>query len=324
MEHMDTTVNYEIKTKPQAYYLGTLRDLGLGNPDGIPSFLAKVSEQERIEYGEKVLEALAPVTDFTHFACIDGRNCLCNADKSAPEIRRRQVSGTGSLLEISLNAEAPVLQTVNLDDGLDAIIPVIEDDFAKKTGVLPSAHEGGCGGVNGAVQDNQFTYEYPAAITVAAAIMAHPEVQTLTGGLQYDTKLGDKVRANAAVTTAFLEAKGWDGQAYVDAVATKEPAGVEELEFDPNHQFKGHKEASLLLVVSRDGDMTISEQKLKELELGEAFTMNIDASYDMAKAQAGNRGTEGVAQAFIANLAKHCAVADRLPSDETPVYILAC
>lgn len=321
-EYMNTDINHELETKPRVEYLGKLADLGIGNPNGIPSYLADKSDAERIEYGEKALEALRQVTDFTHLACIDGRNCICNADKSAPEIRRRHVSGTNSTLEIALNANAPVLDTVNLDGSLEEITGVLEDNLAEKTGILPSAHEGGCGGVNGAISHNKAIAEKPEIMSVTETIMNLPAVQTLTDNLQYDSKIGTAVRDEARKTATFLEAKGWNGQERVDTTAAKEPAGVEELEHDDS-PFHGHKEAGVFIIVSLTGK-TIAEGVLKELGLGEAFAWNVDASYDTSKAQTGNGGEPGLKRNFISDIAKHVATTDDLVSDQTPVYLIAC
>ena len=320
-ETMNTTTNYEVKTKLTSYYLGSLKQLGLGNPEGIPCALKEASEAERIDYGNQLLEAIAPVTDLAHYGCIDGRFCVCNADGSAPDVRRRQVGGTGLLVEVGMNADAPVIDTLDIDDDIDAIQDVIQDDYSKKTGVLASAHLGGCGGVNGAVADNEYIHQDDTAINVARALMDNPEVLEYSG-LPYNEALGQRVKEEAGKTALLLDAKGWNGQRYVEKTQAEEPAGVEELETDPNDRFNGHDEQAVVFVLGRDGKQSISEAKLKELELGSVFVVNIDASVDMAKAFMGRREHEGATQALIANLAKHAAVAKRLPSDETPVYLL--
>lgn len=321
-ETMDVTVNYEIKTEPKVAYLGKLADFGLGNPDGIPSRLADKNESEIIDYGERALEAIAPVTDFSHYSCIDGRNCQCNADKSQRHVRRRQVGGTGHLLEVAIVGGASVLDTINPNAPLDEQLDSIEDDYAKKTGVRPSAHMGGCGGVNGAIQDCRTGATDDAPVKVAKALMEYPDIYEASG-LDYSDTLGEKVRENSAKAASFLQANNWDGQAYVDRTKQHEPAGVEELEVDEtDHKFHGHKEDAILLVFSRDGKQSIDEYRLKELGLGEAFVVNLDASIDMAKAQAGNRGDDGAAQLLIANFAKHAEVAGRLASDKTPLLLL--
>jgi hypothetical protein len=320
-EIMDTTINHELETKPTSFYLGSLEDLGLGNPDGIPSALAEADDNERKEYGEKLLEALAPVTDFNHYGCIDGRNCITNADGSAPEVRRRQVGGTGLLIEVGMNGDAPIMDTISPENDLTTILELVEDDYTNKTGVLPSAHLGGCGGVNGAISDNKSMAVDATSVNVAKAVMEHPAVRAYSG-LSYDETLGQKVREEAPKSAEFLEAKGWDGQKYVDRTKAIEPAGVEDLEVNPDDKFNGHKEQAVVFVLSTDGSQSISEAKLNELGLGEVFPVNVDASVDMAKAMAGNRKEEGATQALIANLAKHAEVAKRLPSTKTPVYLL--
>lgn len=326
MEYTDTTINHETETKPEVMYLGSLQDLGLGNPNGIPSKLADKSEEERREYGERLIEALDTITDYEHYGCIDGRNCICNADGSQPEIRSRQVGGTGLLVEVALNGEAPIVDTLKTSGDADVRLKdaakTIELDFTAKTGVRRSAHLGGCAGVKGAVSDNKNINQNEAPINVAKALMEIPAVRAHSG-LGFTPELGKRVREEAGITTQWLEAQGWDGDVYVEKTQKHEPAGVEDLEVDQeDEKYHGHKENALVIVLSKDGTKTISEQKLKELGLGEAFIFNINASIDMAKAQAGNRAEQGAAQLLIANLGKHAAVADRIASPDTPVYFI--
>lgn len=320
MENMNTVINHETEIRPDVLYLGSLEDLGLGNINGIPSDLAEASVEERTAYGEKLKEAIVSVTDFNHYGCIDGRNCVCNADGSEPEVRRRQVGGTGLLVEVAMNGEAPFLDTIDTSAPISTIINEVEKDYMVKTGVSRSAHLGGCGGVNGAKADNKAISENPAIIGVTRAIMEIPQVQQYSG-LTFDPEITKRVTDKAGATAEWMEANNWDGSKYVEGVEKDDPTGVEKLE-TADDEFHGHKEAALVLLLSEDGSSTLSEKKLKELGLGEDFVVNVDASIDMAKALAGNRGQEGATQALISNLAKHAAVANRLPSTKTPVYFM--
>ncbi len=326
MENMNTATDHETETKPEVFYLGSLQDLGLGNPEGIPSKLADKSDDERKHYGEQLVKALDTITDYTHYGCIDGRNCVHNADGSQPEVRNRQVGGTGLLVEVALNGEAPIVDTLKRDGDtqvrLKDAVKEVELDFAAKTGVRRSAHLGGCGGVKGAVADNKNMHAQPTSVNVASALMEIPAVRAYSG-LAFSEELGARVREQAGKTAEWLEAEGWDGDKYVEKTQKHEPAGVEDLEVDAaDEKFHGHKEEAVVFVLSLDGSQSLSERKLKELGLGEAFVVNVNASVDAAKAQAGNRGEEGAAQLLIANFAKHAEVANRLASTTTPVYLI--
>lgn len=290
-------------------YLGRMEDLGIGNPEGIPSKLADASETELQEFGEMLKQLLSEVTDTTHFGCIDGRCRLCNADGSAPDARLRHVSGTGSNLEIALNAGASVADVV-ADMPLDQAIKVVEDDMTSKTGVKRSAHSGGCGGVNGAVADNEAIGAKPAILKTTETFMSLPTVQEATG-VEYAEELGEAVRENAPRTAFKLREGGWTGEKYVEGVRKDEPAGLEDLEVDRDHPFHGHAEDAIVFVL---GKKTITTPNL--------FVINLDAIIMNADALSDQRGRDGYIQALIADIAKHIATADRLASKKTPIYLV--
>lgn len=326
MEDMNTATDHEAETKSEVLYLGSLQDLGLGNPEGIPSKLADKSDDERRQYGERLVDALDEITDYSHYGCIDGRNCIHNADGSQPEIRNRQVGGTGLLVEVALNGEAPIVDTLSGDGNapvqLKDMVKTVGRDFEAKTGIRRSAHLGGCAGVKGAVADNKNMHASPVSVNVAGAIMEIPAVRNYSG-VEFTAELGARVRERAGITGDWLESEGWDGDMYVEKTQKHEPSGVEDLEVDDaDEKFHGHKEEAVIFILSLDGTKSISERKLKELGLGEAFVVNVNASVDAAKAQAGNRGEKGAAQLLIANLAKHAEVASRIVSRSTPVYLV--
>jgi hypothetical protein len=311
----------EKELKPSVRFIGRLQDLGIGNPSGIPSELADADNERLTEYGEKIMESLDDVTDLSHYGCIDGRFCKCNADGSKPEVRRRQVGGTGLLPEVALNSDASILDTIEDKDDVGNVVNVIEADYQAKTGVKRSAHLGRCGGVLGAVVDNRAISENPAIMDTVEAIMSLPEVIEYTD-VPYDNKAAAHVSERAGMTADWLELHGWDGETYVDGVREEEPAGVEDLEVEDD-EYGGHKEPAIAIVVSRgEVKKSLSEAKMKELGITAPFVINIDASVDMAEAMSGQQGEEGKKKALIANLAKHVAVANRLPSDKTPIFLL--
>lgn len=292
-----------------AAYIGRLETFGLGNPEGIPSKLAEATEAELQKFGEMLKELLVEVTDRAHFGCIDGRCRLRNADGSAPEARLRHVSGTGSNLEIALNANAPVTNAI-AEKHLGQVVTIVEDDMTNKTSIKRSAHSGGCGGVNGAIADNEAIGAEPAILMTTETLMNLPAVQEATG-TGYSKVLGDAVCENAPKTADKLRAGGWAGEKYVEGVRKVEPAGLEDLEVDHDHPFHGHAEDAIVFVI---GNKTIIAPNL--------FVINLDAIIMNADALSDQRGYVGYVQALIADIAKHIATADRLASKKTPIYLV--
>lgn len=305
---MDTTP--EIVKEPKVYYLGRTGDLSLGNPEGIPSKLAEATEAELVDYGQKLLDRLAQVTDARHCGCIDGRHCKHNGDGSAPEIRYRRVSGSGANFETALNSGASVLDTIDLEAPLEVMTDAVDEHVTRTTGFEKSAHQGGCGGLNGAIEDNEIIAQDPAVSAATRALSQHeavaPAIETT-----FDTDSVETVSQRAGGTAALLSGKGWKGQAYVDRVVESEPAGVAVLEADDS-TFHGHAEDAIAVVV---GDKTV--------DMDNVFVWNLKASIDVARGLAGQRGEQGYKEALIAEFMKHLAVSSRLASDKTPVYIIA-
>ncbi len=319
--NMDKTeIGREVVTRVK--YIGALEELGLGAQEGIPSELRDSDETARHEYGDRVADALREVTDMQHYGCIDGRVCLHNADGSSPEVRRRQVGGTGLVVEVALNSGASILDTINDKESLPETITAVEKYYESVTGVRRSAHSGGCGGVLGAYADQKDVAENPAVMEAVKAIMEIPEVYEYTG-IRFNADSASAVAKRAAHTATWMEAQGWNGATYVEGVRKDDPSGVEELEVGDD-KFQGHREPALVLVLSTgEKSYGISDAALAETGTTPPFVVSLDASLEMAKALGGQRGEDGVREALIANLAKHVAVADRLPEIKTPVYLIA-
>lgn len=304
----DSMPEKEKTIERSAIYIGRLGDLGLGNPDGIPSRLKDASPEELRAFGEELLDELTPPTDTEHWACIDGRHVLQNADGSEAEIRLRHVGGTASTLGIALNSGAKI-------EGLDPTQPLgdnieVVDEFLEKTiGVKPSAHQGGCGGAKGEVDDNEAIASTPEPTKAAEALLGIPEVHEHTG-VTFDEVDAQAVATNAVATAQYLKESGWEGQKYVDGVVNREPAGVEDLEVDHDHDFHGHQEDALVIVL---GEETLPRDDI--------FVLNMETV--IAEARALAQGDETVyRRAIIAGVAKHMNVGKRLPSPDTPVYVL--
>ena len=295
--------------------LGRLRDLGLGNPDGIPSYLANASDEELQAVAERDSDRLVVPDDLTATACIDGRRTKQNADGSEAVTRLRRVGGSASNAGAAFNAEASIMETISEDDSLEAITDMVDAQVGYR-----SAHLGGCGGANGEIADNVAISEKPAIMDATKVFLSIPAVADYFGieevkrdmSQEACDELYARVQRNAAKTVEFLKAKGWDGQAYVDRVRAKNPENVEDIEVDHHdEEFHGHREPKLTIII---GGLTMPLDD-------DGFTWNLKATKQFAESMAGQRGREGYLQAVIADVAKHMAVADRLPSDETPVIL---
>lgn len=301
----------------QAMYIARLGDLNLGNPKGIPSSLRNATNEEVWQYFHDMLKAVVRVTDRHHFTCIDGRKCVCNADRSSSQIRRAQVSGTGAMLEQAWNADAPLVDELRVDEhDVYALAQAIENAIGV---VKRSAHLGRCGGVAGAVADNHAIGEKPAILDAVRAMMELEPVRSFTS-VRFDAKAAAAVRRRAPRTANRLERLGWDHDMFIKHVVEESPSGVEDLKTFDNG-FGGHEEPAIVFVLSRGRDKTVSQDTAQKLGLGRPFVSNLDASYDVA-IQLGMGEDAAVRRALIANLAKHVAVADRLASPETPVGLL--
>lgn len=289
-------------------FIGRLGDLNLGNPEGIPSAYADYSGEQLNEVAEKNADALVAPTDLSCAACIDGRCTLHNADGSPAEIRLRRVGGSASNFGVALNADASIVGTLDAEAPLGEQIQVIDDFMGGR-----SAHEGGCGGANGEVADNELIANDDAIMNAVKVFMELPEVKEYLG-VGFDEVLGGRIRENAAKTAEFLKAKGWNGQAYVDGVKAQNPRGVETLEVDhEDEKFHGHKEPSVTIVI---GDLTMPLDH-------DGFVWNLAETKKVAEKLAAQRGEDGYVQALIADIAKHMAVCKRLPSTETPILLIA-
>lgn len=320
-EHMNISV-FEVEKKQDrvARYVGRLGDLGLGSHDGIPSEYANMSDAELHEVAEQLLEKLIEPTDLTALSCIDGRKRIDNADGSSPEARYHRAGGTSANVSVAHNAEASIVDTLSPDDSLDTQVKIIDGHIAQTTGFEPSAHQGGCGKANGEVDDNEAIHTKPEVLSATKSVLDIPEVRAdLIKGYEneisegeslYDKLLAERVRENAGKTARLLTAGGWNGQKYVEKVEKNNPRGVENLKVDHNDKFHGHKEPYVALIVGR-----------KTLQ-DEGFVINLEVVKEIANALSGQRGLEGYRQALIAELAEEMAVSGRLPSKDTPVFLL--
>lgn len=310
---------------PEVYtgkFIGRLGDLGLGNPNGIPSRYAETSDEALQDIAEKEAEKLVSPTDLAATACIDGRKKLRNADGSASEIRLRRAGGSSSNIAVALNSEASIIDTLSSTTSLGKQVETIDDYVARATGFERSAHLGICGKANGEVDDNELIHTKSVILEATKMVLEVPAIKAylskgyedeLDGESLFDDELIERVRAASGKTAEFLRESGWNGQEYVDGVKKENPRGVEDLEVDHgDEQFHGHKEPWLKIII---GDKTE--------EIGDGFVWSLKASKEVAAAFAVGRGVQGYKQALIAEVASHIAVCDRLPSDKTPILLLS-
>ena len=311
-ERMQNTATEIEKTQETTIeFVGRLSDLGIGNPDGIPSEYANYDNAQLQEVAERLSERLVEPTDLTATACIDGRYTKSNVDGSTPEVRYRRVGGSASNFGVALNANASIINTLSQEATLSQEINQVDMYLADKTGYERSAHTGGCGGANGEIQDNQAISTNPAVLAATKTFMEIPVVKEYFG-TGYNDDLEESIRENAGLTTEYLQANNWDGQKYVDGVIHDNPRGVEDLAVDHDDaKFHGHKEKTLTIII---GEQTLNDD--------DEFVWNLKPSKQVAQALAGQRGNEGYQQALMAEVAKHIAVAHRLPSDKTPVILI--
>lgn len=304
-------------------FICRLGDLGLGNPEGIPSSYADKSPEELNEIAEAAAGKLVMPTTLDAVACIDGRETLGYADGSEKEVRLRRAGGTSSNLGVALSAEAPIANALSSDMTLEEQTAAVDNYVTESTGFKRSAHLGGCGKANGEVADHEATHENPNILKAVKVFLDIPEVKAYfseghedeleaVAGSLYSDELIERVREASGKTAAFLRESGWNGQEYVDDVVKKNPRGVENLKVDHNDEkFHGHKERSLKIILGDETDDDVDD-----------FVWNLKASKMVAESLAGERGIDGYRQALIEEAAMHMAVGHRLPSSDTPIFLL--
>lgn len=314
---LETEQSHENEISPTVVYLGQLEKYKLGNPDTkIKSNLAEAPHEEIVEYGENMGESLVRVTDETHIGCIDGRCAKCNADGSEPEVRRRQVGGTGAILETALNIGADVFDTLEEDAGIGKMVAASEGYIEDTLQIRRSAHLGTCGGVKGAVAHQRAIATNPNIMAATKDIMDIPAVKEFVG-FGFNEKTGEKVQEQSAKTADLMEAAGWDEKKYVEGVKDAEAAGVEELEGE-------HEEPAIVVIINtKPGtNYSLSDDEIKKRGLKPPFVWNLDLTKEIAEALSTGQGSTVMQQAFTHLVAKHLAVANDLPGPKTPLYAI--
>jgi hypothetical protein len=301
----------------QVQYVGSLKEFGLGSKDGIP---ARVVEPEEIHKTcEDLHEHLREYTDRHQLSCIDGRTTLQNSDGSSRMVRPRVAGGTGSLLEVLLNADAPIAWHKTPDNsevfGPDGTIGdemnLLHKQLAERLGVLPSCHNGTCGAVCGAIADNKSIAENPAIMDGVQALMDIFQVRSFTG-IEFDATYAAQIKSNAAITAEYLEQADWSGEKFVEGASKDNPRGCEEL-LTATDRYHGHREKGIVLVLDRE----------RTTDLDDYFIADIQPLLDIANAFSGVGGEQKRQEIFIALLAKLVATASRLNDPDAPLYIVS-
>lgn len=305
---MNTEPTPEQRERLSGSYLGKLRDFGLGNPEGIVSLIAEMGDTEFERIAQELAAKLVAVDDLTELSCIDGRHVNKNLDGTKPEARNRRVGGTACTLEVARNGGVPAIigkQRSPIGEQVD----IVDAMVAENAGFLRSAHEGGCGGANGSVEDNAAICEKDEIMAATESVMNHGNIAEHIN-CKFDTAVGTLVRAHAGETAADFESLGWNGQKYVDGVHRSNPHGDEDLAVG-HDAFHGHHEKGIVVILS--DEVTVAED--------DWFVWNLSASKRIAEAL--SDGDEQIyQQVMTAEIAKHLAVCDRLASPTMPIFIM--
>lgn len=298
------------KTDPLTSFLGTLQEIGLGQTDLHRGIRAPdLSENDHTRRCEQISQHLEDITDWSHYACIDGRQTMSNVDGSQAEVRAHMVGGTGAFLEIALNGDAPIVEQLP-DGAIGAHVATVERYVTDQIGVHRSAHLGGCGDVAGAIADNYAIAHNHRVLETVKMLMDQPAIYECVKE-RYDETLAAHIKHNARLTEEYFGVDNWDGATYVLGVAKDNPRGCEQLKIDANDRFHGHKEEGIIIVVDRE----------KTVRLNDFFVADIVAMTDLAQALARSDDRQNYTQLFMTILAKHIATADRLCDQNMPMYL---
>lgn len=296
----------------QPFLLGRLGDFGLGNPKGILSTLADATTQELEEYVAQLHKVIVEVTDRKCLSCIDGRRCLHNYDGTAPEIRLKHIGGTLALPAVAMTGGALVVKTIDLtkENSVEALMVALEELLELQR----SAHESGCGGALGLIEDQEAISVKQAIVEVVDAIMNHEALFAHTM-VPYDKDTGKRIQERAGDTVNWLRRHGWDGKEQVEHAGEVSPAGVEVLE-------GVHQEPAVLVVYSTSGKYTLSVDTLEVMGLGRPFVVNINVSEMIARTLADKDNDQSVGDIMASSIGEHVAGASRLASPQTPVFLV--
>lgn len=284
----------------------TLRDLDLGNSEGIPSSLANASHSDLESLAASFSDLFILPEDNTALACIDGRATLHNADNSAAQTRLRRAGGTEANLSLVVTGG---VWDIPDREALGYMINEIDRLVEDKTGFAPSAHTGGCGAAGGEILDMSLIASKPAIMKATEALMEIPEVKEFLS-TSFNEAAAGRIKKRAEGFRLFLDNQGWQGDRYVQGAIARNPRGVEVLQSDDALPFHGHQESAILVLLG---------EKTLPVEYADIFVWNLEASRTIVKALAEN--PQQYQELMIAEIAKHFAVCDRLPHPKCPVIV---
>lgn len=290
--------------------LGPLSALGLGNANGWRSPLPESSQEA---YGQQLTTTLVRPEDDSALACIDDRIVLSQADGTPYRPRMRQAGAAIIAVPTALLGESPVPGASVSQPDTDAIFGYSE----RATGKAIASHEGGCAAGLQLVVHIQGV-SAPEVISAVKTLMNHELVTPVTDA-PFSDELGERVRTAAPLAAEALESVGWDGAQFTQKAKDENPAAVEDLQVDPDHEHHGHAPGGIVVIL---GDETIDERKIQAIGIANPLVVNVRASMKLASAFAGQRGRDGYVQGLIANLAHHLSIANAAVHPSVPVYLV--
>jgi hypothetical protein len=296
-----------------AIYVCNLADIGLGRSQGGIESNLEQSSYER--YALTVVDALVPVEDKNHVACIDGRCTICQINGDDESVRMRIAGGILSYDIAALLSDSSLADSLSCYDSVYEKFIELEKFSSDTLGILPSSHTGGCGADDGLISHlNKIDSEEVESASVSVLELLFSELNT-----EQNQEDFSQLAVNAKNLAKELAEAGWDGKKYVQNISEQDESGVEKLETNPLDELNGHNEQAILLV---KGNKTISKQKLLELGLGQAFVLNIDVIKRMSENLSGPDGLRGYYRAVQSLVAYQLAVAGNLCNKNMPIFIV--
>lgn len=310
------TKSPEVKEAYTYLYLGRLGDFGLGTEGGIESKL--ITDEAIHEYAQKLTQCLVLNENPQKVGCIDGRRTLSFADGSAPEAIDTSAGATLSDTVMALGGESDLLKLIGSSNPLD-VSDEIEAEIGKAVGTEGKcSHDCNCGACGKAIAHLRAAASAPV-MTAVEAVMGIDQIQTVTE-VKFDSVIGDQARLALDRTADWFDESGWDGAAYTRRATEISPQNVEQLAGDADLPHHGHVEQLFALVA--DSDAVISEAKMAELGLEDAFKATVGRIKRVANALAGQRGADGELQALITGFAWNFGVGNNLAAPNMPVIVI--
>lgn len=237
---------------------------------------SKLQEKDYGPFGEALKLSIVEIEEPECAACIDGRCTQCQKNNQPPKIRPRKAGGSISTLVMMGLGDRLFLDSLQDNTQRAEDIYSVSEDLQLYLGNKESGHED-CGAASATavhVRAVGRLSEISPAVSLTKKIISaeYPD--------ENSSELANNVISQANAFAALLDSRNWDGNQYVEAVASKHPEAVEILQTknDPLH---GHAEQALVVVdgpVDEDSRPlhTIDKDSLKQLYGKEAFIVNLN------------------------------------------------